>query len=363
MATRNDDQWQLLARYFSGNITKADKLAVDEWIARSAENKQIFEDAEKIWLSSGIRLKQPDFDGAQLLEELKLRIREDNRPRRNLLPAIRPYFSYWKVAAAACLVLISYFVIRSITRENIIINSGDEVATFYLPDSSKVWLNVNSRLTYNRRFRSRLVTLSGEGFFSVKKDTNEFTVKSMSTATKVLGTAFNIRSQTDSLVTLTVAEGKVSMSGIDSGQRETIIVNAGEMAVYKSKTKLAKDKNNDPSFNLWREQNNPAFENEKTNPTEFLSNSFTWRKNQINQSVIDGVLQNNASLAAYSKIVLTATYRREDGTDATVELNIPGTVYPGKKLPYRRRLLDILTDTRSIKVEIESAEITTSKSY
>lgn len=86
--------------------------------------------------------------------------------------------------------------------------------------------------------------------------------------------------------------------------------------------------------------------------------ALIWRKNQINQSVIKGSLKNSASLAAYDKIVLEVTYTKSDGN-----VIISDTVYPRKRLSYRKRLLDILSDTQSVILKIKSVVVSTKKSF
>jgi transmembrane sensor len=66
-----------------------------------------------------------------------------------------------------------------------------------LPDGSKVWLNSESRIEYNRNFNDtiREVTLEGEAFFDVVKDkTRPFIVHTSDIDIRVLGTAFNVKS-------------------------------------------------------------------------------------------------------------------------------------------------------------------------
>jgi ferric-dicitrate binding protein FerR (iron transport regulator) len=357
--------YELLAGYLSGNISSADRASIETWISESQENKLIFEEVQKLWNSSGIHLHYNDLDSDLLLNELKLRISEEQKPIGKIISMIKPYVLHWQAAALLCLLMSSYFVVRwATTRENITIEAGDQVATVYLPDSTKVWLNVNSRITYPRKFESRKIELQGEAFLSVRKDTSDFTVTTRHTSTTVLGTAFNIKDEEeDSVVTLTVAEGTVKFSKSDSLTQAFVIVKPQQKSVFKSNSKLQKTQNDDPSFAAWRERNNPAFEEEKNNHARFLTNKYTWRKNQINQSVIEGTFTNSASLAAYTDVVLEVTYTKPNGNKVTVDLTITDTVYPGKRLQYRRRLLDILTDTKSITVKIKSVNVTSKNSY
>lgn len=83
-----------------------------------------------------------------------------------------------------------------------------------LPDQSKVLLNEGSTLDYQQGFsgKERVVHLSGEAFFTVRKDTRPFVVYTGTVRTVVLGTSFNIRAYpSDKDVTVTVTTGKVKV--------------------------------------------------------------------------------------------------------------------------------------------------------
>jgi transmembrane sensor len=64
-----------------------------------------------------------------------------------------------------------------------------------LPDSSKVWLNGDTKIRYENTFRkARQVELSGEALFEVYKNTRKhFTVVSKHLKTEVYGTTFNFK--------------------------------------------------------------------------------------------------------------------------------------------------------------------------
>ena len=262
---------------------------------------------------------------------------------------------YWQVAACIVLTLVTYFLIRLLLNDRIIVNAGGQVATISLPDSSKVWINVNSRLSYSKDFKKRIVELKGEGFFSVKKNKGNFTVITENSTTQVLGTDFDLKEETESVVTLTVAEGAVNFVYKDS-RGEKMLIKEGEKAVLTKKAGIIKSKNDDPKFAHWRFDNNETIKYEETNPIRFLSNEYSWRKNEINQSVITGVIVNHATLCAYRKIMLSLTFTKEDGSKRDIEFILPETLYPGKQLKYRKGLLDILTNPKSIVVNIKSAE-------
>ncbi|MEO0331763.1 MAG: FecR domain-containing protein [Bacteroidota bacterium] len=87
--------------------------------------------------------------------------------------------------------------------------------TKILPDSSRVMLNARSSITYIAGFQenAREVTLSGEAFFKVAKDSlRPFTVHSGNISTTALGTSFNINYRPDSTTTeVSLATGKVEI--------------------------------------------------------------------------------------------------------------------------------------------------------
>jgi len=102
---------------------------------------------------------------------------------------------------------------------------------YQLPDGTTAWLNEGSVLEYDRGFQEdrRVVSLTGEGYFEVKKDASRpFLIHTKTVTTQVLGTAFNLRARRDeSVVELSVTEGKVIF-----GADEKIEVSAGESATF-----------------------------------------------------------------------------------------------------------------------------------
>lgn len=95
-----------------------------------------------------------------------------------------------------------------------------------LPDSSVVWLNAGSRLSYEPGLAGateqagtvgaaaarREITLEGEAYFEVKDDpAKPFVVNTGGMRTVVLGTAFDINAYDPSRYTVTVTQGKVKV--------------------------------------------------------------------------------------------------------------------------------------------------------
>lgn len=84
-----------------------------------------------------------------------------------------------------------------------------------LPDSTTVWLNAGSVLTYPVRFAKteRKVKLEGEAFFDVKTDVSRpFVVSTAGENIQVLGTSFNVSAYADKSPVTTLVTGKVVLS-------------------------------------------------------------------------------------------------------------------------------------------------------
>ena len=86
-------------------------------------------------------------------------------------------------------------------------------AQFCLPDGTTGWLNSNSSIKYDGRFNNnRQVTLKGEAFFDVYKDSKRpFKVSTDEVLVTVFGTRFNIASyENENTVEVVLEEGEVA---------------------------------------------------------------------------------------------------------------------------------------------------------
>ena len=118
-------------------------------------------------------------------------------------------------------------------------NNSKLPKTLYLPDSSKIILSAHSSIKYAKDFnKNRNVSLFGEAFFEVKKDTmHPFIIKTNEITTKVLGTSFNVKT-TESFVKVVVNTGLVQVNSYTS----SYMLHPNEMATFSKNTKsLAKE--------------------------------------------------------------------------------------------------------------------------
>ena len=91
--------------------------------------------------------------------------------------------------------------------------SAAQKESILLADGTKVILNSESELTYNRNYNksNRSVHLVGEAYFSVEKGEIPFNVKTPHGEISVLGTSFNVRTRNDGFE-VGVNDGEVQVS-------------------------------------------------------------------------------------------------------------------------------------------------------
>ena len=165
----------LLIRLFSGEATFDEKKVISDWLEQSAENKKIYFYLREIWLSSGIQTNADGYHLEEAIQKFRSRIR-----KTETVPVRKINFTrILKYAAVVLLTLalpFSYYL-----GQNSHSNDDNSITTIscafgdrssiVLPDSSHVWLNSGSKLSFSSNFKNgRKVSLEGEAFFDVSKD-------------------------------------------------------------------------------------------------------------------------------------------------------------------------------------------------
>jgi ferric-dicitrate binding protein FerR (iron transport regulator) len=130
-------------------------------------------------------------------------------------------------------ILLSVFLKRSgnpgTSREQITVKKGSR-SKVLLPDSTEVWLNSGSTLTYDPELKNeRSVSLDGEGYFVVRNNKDQpFVIHTEKISIRVLGTEFNVRAyDRDRTTEATLIRGKIEVS-MNSAPDKKLILNPHE---------------------------------------------------------------------------------------------------------------------------------------
>jgi len=137
---------------------------------------------------------------------------------------------YFQAAAAVILLLIGIYSVSVIYSNQKIITGFGSQTQITLPDGSLVSLNSGSKLAWNeKKFnRNRLVTLSGEAYFEIKKG-GEFMIETNNGTVQILGTKLNVFAR-EKEFWVSCLTGKVGVEADNSGQ----ILLPGEMVELTS---------------------------------------------------------------------------------------------------------------------------------
>jgi len=232
-------------------MTSANKYSPEEWLRKyeagelTPEERKIFES----WyerLAPGGRSAVPDKGQRKatldvMWQHMEQRIGGQPRPVRRISPL------YWR-AAAACLVVIAaiYLLMNrmhiwkqqqqlAMSHDQRISTAAREVKRLILPDSTVVWLNAASTVSFSDGMDDdsirRVTLIEGEAFFDVKQDPSHpfEVVTKKGLTTRVLGTSFDIRwYNNDELAAVAVATGKVQVKYGNAFPTANCLLTAGQ---------------------------------------------------------------------------------------------------------------------------------------
>jgi transmembrane sensor len=242
--------WYLLAKKLSGEALPAEVSELEQLVKENPDWVYAAEHIESLW-----KLKANCYDPldaelafAQHLEHQKkngLNLSHLDTPVDEIEESIPHKTNKLRSFSLILIVLVAIAGIIWKTNSGkhtdaVPLKHDSEVSTklanktkLVLPDSTIVWLNSGSRLTYNEQFgiAQRNATLSGEAYFEVKKNSIPFIIHANNIEIKVLGTIFNVKSYPDDKTTeTTLIRGRVEVS-LDKRPGQKFILKPNEKLI------------------------------------------------------------------------------------------------------------------------------------
>ena len=215
---------ELLAKYILGEANTKEGQRVEEWLGESEDHQREFRQLKRRIELGSKRYKYGVFAPRQAIQKVKF-------------PAKAHYLRILPVAASIIVLIfgVLWFWNKSSLQETVLLSRTGETKVFYLPDSSRVMLSGDSRLTYNAQFgkTNRELSLRGEAFFRVKRDTSKpFIVETSLIQVEVLGTSFQVIAQ-KLQAEVFVEKGRVKITTQDKKQES--ILETGMSVKYGKK--------------------------------------------------------------------------------------------------------------------------------
>lgn len=261
------DYTELIVRFLEKKIDEDELIMLTNWVNESYENRKLFDQYNEVWQLSNVVFDEGHYNTDAGWNSLHNRITKNNTVKNSKICLIKAnQLIIWKVASVAAMVVAALFIglffqkstklatnqIAKVQTPRVVSMQSPrgQKSKVILADSTVVWLNSDSQLTYSNDFDGdiRYVTLSGEAYFNVKKDPKRpFIVRTTNGDVKVFGTRFNVCSYPDEQLTeATLEEGKIAVSimgkanpvAVNPGQRMVFDKQSGEISLNKVDTKL-----------------------------------------------------------------------------------------------------------------------------
>lgn len=267
MGNAQDDFWSLAAKKLSGELSDKEEQKLRKMKAGSPEQQAAYEQMEQHWkkMQAPADHYQPDTERGW--KQMKFRMDSENGLYdQDLLNGdaekgrVRRFFTPFTAIAASLVLLLAAGIWwwQAVTTPEVIAYTTveNEKRMYWLPDSSQVWLNENSHLSFAADFdeNHRVVALTGEAFFEVREaEGRRFTIFSQGAKTEVIGTSFNLSAYPGEPVKVQVVSGKVAFA--PENEDNAVFLEPGYQAVLEGEEIVdTKSRIQDPNFRAWQNQ-------------------------------------------------------------------------------------------------------------
>lgn len=239
--------YDLLAKYFAGEVSTTQIKDIEEWVAENPANKKTYDRIHFLWMQSAKTEleKKVNVDDAWTKMKFKMNAAKQQEIQVEEIKTVNIFTKTGKRFLQFAAIIILAFGIGTVMK---LINSEPDMVsqqTIYtalnltLPDKSEIKLNKKSKISYPNNFKgeNRLVKLKGEAFFDVTPNKEKpFIIDADFAKIKVLGTSFNVQAyDSTNFVEVTVISGTVELIS----ETEKIVLNKGEKGrIDKSSGKI-----------------------------------------------------------------------------------------------------------------------------
>ena len=255
---------ELIPSWFEGTLNTLEREKVDKWKEASEENRQIFADSQRAWEGMEQLRLMAKYDSPNALLKVHSKI------KINKVHLVWNIFQ--KVAAILILPLLAATLwlipVRqsnepvaetAVTWHTLKIPAGMR-SEIYLPDSTRVYLNSKTTLSYPLVFNSEIreVKLSGEAYFEVAENKEvPFIVNTGKVNIEVTGTEFIATTYPhENLTEIILIEGGINLFQGDyqHSKKDIAKLHPGEKAFYQAGEKsLEIEKVHTGKYLAWKE--------------------------------------------------------------------------------------------------------------
>ena len=251
---------ELISKKKSGEISLSEQRELLSLVKSSITNETIYNATEDFFdtpLSFEHVIDSHEVEAAVAKLNHKLEQHHKQTAKKRILPWIK----ISTIAASFILFIGISFLFSDRSKpaynstKNIVATKKGSKSNITLPDGSRVWINGDTKITYDKAFGdgNRDVYLIGEAYFDVVKNTAlPFIVHTKTIDVKVFGTAFNVRAYTnESNTQTTLLRGSVEIL-LKNKQRRSFMLKPNEKIIvqnnFESPSSILKDNRNIPEI-------------------------------------------------------------------------------------------------------------------
>lgn len=254
---KKDDVNLLIIGYLTRSINEPDLLRLKGWINSDKENRSYFNELKDSWILS----RGMDSDTITHTDESWNIFSQKLTHKKSLSESGSGNgrkFNFTKYLQLAASWLL-FFVLGTAVAWWISAKPKEKVAAatnntieisaplgarsiVRMPDSTQIWLNAGTTITYNEDYgrKTRTLYLNGEAYFKVAKDSiHPFIVNTQGIVVRALGTRFNVKAYPEEkTISATLEEGKIDVSVLNTADRnDPVLLKPKEKLIFYKKTK------------------------------------------------------------------------------------------------------------------------------
>lgn len=233
----------LLAKYFGGNATEADKKQLDAWIAQSPENEAEFMRMTRLYEMLGVPESETiNFDEQTAKQKFISHINKSQKLTSHSQPKL--FMRNWILRAAVIVgIVVAASLLWNVSEnKEIIVSTHANIYETQLSNGTKIQLAANSNITYNKKTdvgKRKEIKLVGKALFDVEGSANEaLTVIAGETFIQDIGTIFEVSAYPENdFIEVKVSSGEVKFY---TENNAGVTIKANETGFYDKISKTFK---------------------------------------------------------------------------------------------------------------------------
>ena len=252
----NPDILEIIVRHLQQQTSQPEEKQLAVWLEADPQNKASFEEVSAIWAKTGSVAMDFTPDTQSAWQKVKSRTIDLEKPSVKTGRQVALPNWTWKIAASVALITgIGFWFLwkpePATVWTTVSATSAKRMVVF--PDSSTVWLNKNSYVSYSDfQHETREVKLDGEAFFEVKRNPEKpFRITGHQSLTEILGTSFNLVSRTGAADKVEVVTGLVAFSSIQHPEVK-LQLKPGKRGEVDDKLVARETEIANPNFRSWQ---------------------------------------------------------------------------------------------------------------